>query len=194
MKIPDGGKILRVEQDMEETKIKRWSKIIAAWTLLGAIFGTVFLILIYLSIIEEELSVVEHIDCYVNLVLAPAIFYGLWKIKPWGWRLTVISIPLTWLYTIFDISMYFQKNMGIALSMFLFIDAAILRFLFKPEVKIVFGIQNWSNLRWTITPLWLLGAFLASNYFFGDLVAVIFSLSLFLGLKTAKKYRIEAAN
>jgi hypothetical protein len=44
IKIQDGGKILRVEQDMEETKIKRWSKIIAAWTLLGAIFGTVFLI------------------------------------------------------------------------------------------------------------------------------------------------------
>ena len=160
---------------MEETGIKKWSKIIAGWTLLGTIIGSAFYILIYLSIIEEDLSVVDHIACYVSLVLGLTIFYGLWNIKSWSWRLTVIAIPLTWLYSIFDIFQDYQRGVGFVLSLFIFIDVAILYFLFKPEVKNVFGIQNWSNLKWVITPLWLSGAFLAVNDIFGDLVAVIFS-------------------
>lgn len=179
---------------MEDAKIKRWVKIIAGWTLIGTIIGTIFYVLIYLSIVEEELTVIDKIDSYVIPFLGLSIFWGLWNFKSWGWKLIVISTPLTWVFYLLDLLLNFQPNLGFVYSIFIFIDVAILHFLFKPEVKDLFGIQNWSKLKWVITPLWLSGSFLAVNYIFGDLVAFFFCVSLFLGLKTAKKYSVETTN
>ena len=179
---------------MDETKAKKWSRIISAWILLGTIIGGIFYLLVQLSIVEEDFSLYEHIDFYVDFILGPIIFYGLWNIKSWSWKLAVIAIPLSWLFAIIYISQDYQQGVGFASSLFIFIDVAILNFLFKPDVKKIFGIQDWSSPKWVLTPLWLSGAFLAVNDIFGALVAVIFSVSLFMGLKTAKKHREKATN
>ena len=174
---------------MDEIRAKKWSRLIAIWFLLGSVIGGIFYLLTQLSIIEEEFSLYEHIDFYVDFILGLIIFYGLLSIKPWSWKLTVIIIPLSWLFDIIYISQDYQQGVGFVFAMFIFIDVAILNLLFTPDVKKLFNIQNWSSFKWVITPLWLSGAFLGVNDIFGALVAVIFSVSLFTGLKIVKKYR-----
>jgi hypothetical protein len=175
---------------MDEIRAKKWSRLISIWYLLGSVLGGIFYLLVQLSIIEEEFSLYEHIDFYVEFVLGLIIFYGLLSIKPWSWKLTVIAIPLSWLFDIIYISLVYQQGTGFVFAMFIFIDVAILNLLFTPDVKRLFNIQNWSSFKWVITPLWLSGAFLAVyDIFGGALVAVIFSVSLFAGLKIVEKYR-----
>ena len=174
---------------MDEIRAKKWSRLIAIWFLLGSVLGGIFYFLTQLSIIEEEFSLYEHIDFYVDFILGLLIFYGLLSIKPWSWKLTVIIIPLSWLFDIIYISQDYQQGVGFVFAMFIIIDVVILNLLFTPDVKKVFNIQNWSSFKWVITPLWLSGAFLGVNDIFGALVAVIFSVSLFTGLKIVKKYR-----
>jgi hypothetical protein len=77
---------------MDEIRAKKWSRLIAIWFLLGSVIGGIFYLLTQLSIIEEEFSLYEHIDFYVDFILGLIIFYGLLSIKPWSWKLTVIII------------------------------------------------------------------------------------------------------
>ena len=173
---------------MDEARAKKWSRLISIWYLLGSVIGCVFYLLVQLSFIEEELSLYEHIDFYVEFILGLIIFYGLLNFKPWSWKLTVISIPLKWLSAIIYISLDYQQGVGIVYALFIVIDIIILNLLFMPGVKRLFDIQNWSSPKWIIIPLWLSGAFLAFNDIFSSLVAGILAVSLFMGLKIAKKY------
>lgn len=173
---------------MDEARAKKWSRLISIWYLLGSVIGGTFYILVQLSIIEEELSLYKHIDFYVEFILGLIIFYGLLSIKPWSWKLTVIAIPLKWLFAITYISLNYQQGAGIVYALFIVIDIIILNLLFMPDVKRLFDIQNGSSPKWIIIPLWLSGAFLAFNDFFSGLVAGIFSVSLFMGLQIAKKF------
>ena len=173
---------------MNEARAKKWSRLISIWYLLGSVVGGIFYLLVQLSIIEEELSLYERIDFYVEFILGLIIFYGLLRIKPWSWKLTVIVIPIKWLFSIIYISLDYQQGVGIVYALFIIIDVIILNLLFMPDVKRLFDIQNWSSPQWIILPLWLSGAFLAFNDIFGGLMAAIFSVSLFMGLKIVKKY------
>ena len=166
----------------DEAKAKKWSRLISIWYLLGSIIGCVFYVLIQLSIIKAESSLFEIIDFYVEFVLGLVIFYGLLNFKPWGWKLTVIAIPIKWLFSISYISQNYLQGVGIVYALFIVIDIIILYLLFMPGVKRLFAIHNWPSSKWIIIPLWLSGAFLAFNDIWGSLVAGIFSVSLLMGL------------
>jgi len=174
---------------MDEAKAKKWTILISIWFLLGSVIGGVLYLLVQLSILKEELSLYEHIDFYVEFVLGLIIFHGLVNFKPWSWKLTVIVIPLKWLFSIIYISLHYKQGVGFVYALYTVIDVIILNLLFMPDIKRLFGIQNWSSSTWIITPIWLSGAFLAVNDFFGGLVAGIFTVCLFTGLKIVKKYR-----
>ena len=172
----------------DEAKAKKWSRLISIWYLLGSIIGCVFYVLVQLSIIEKEFSPFENIDFSVEFILGLIIFYGLLTFKPWSWKLTVISIPIKWLFSITYISQNYLQGVGIVYALFIVIDIIILYLLFMPGVKKLFDIQNWFSPKWIIIPLWLSGAFLAVNDIFGGLVASICSVILLIGLKIVQKY------
>jgi len=69
----------------------------------------------------------------LNLVLA----YGLWALKAWAWPLAVG----VWAATIVLSILQFMNNTGLLVSMALsvVIAAAILYYLFTPQVKAAFG-------------------------------------------------------
>jgi hypothetical protein len=176
---------------VDTKKIKKWIKTIALWHLICAAINLVLLILPYLSIIQERLAIHDYVEASVNAIGGLAIFLGLWRVAPWGWKIAVLFIPISWGYVSYDLFIDYQDGVGLLLSPFIFIDCLILRFLFKEHVREIFKISspNWIKLSWLVGPLLIFAFFLLIHDLVNDIVAIFLALAISMGFHTANKYR-----
>ena len=176
---------------MDTKKIKKWIKIIALWQLICAVINVVIFILPHLSTIQAKLALHDCIEALVNTIGGLAIFLGLWRLAPWGWKFAVLFVPLSWGYVSYDLFIDYQHGVGLLLAPFMLIDCLILRFLFKEHVREIFKISspNWIKLNWLVAPLLIFAAFLLIHDLVNDIIAIILALAILMGLHTANKYR-----
>ena len=172
------------------TKIKRWIRIIALWTLVSSLASICFYVLIQLNIIEEPLTGFDVFNFYFSTLAGLTIFIGLWLFEPWGWKAAVLLIPISWVIDCYGLITDYSRGLAIATSLFAILDASILRYLFKPEVMKFCHIFSTPllKLRWTWKGLYLLALYLIAIGVSGHLVGIITVLAIFLGIRTAKKY------
>jgi len=172
-------------------KEKKWLRIIAIWSLLTAALGFGFYLLVLFSDIEKTFTILEHVDVAVSTILNILICIGLWRSAGWGWKVAVISIPLVWMYSIYTISTDYKPGAGLFFSFFLFIDTAILHFLFRKSVRNILNISSrfWSGLHWIKYPLFFSAIFLLLLDFFGNGGSALTALFLFASIRIVQKIR-----
>jgi len=172
------------------TKIKRWIRIIALWTLVSSLANICFYVLIQLNIIEEPLTGFDVFNFYFSTLAGLTIFVGLWCFEPWGWKAAVLLIPISWVIGCYGLITDYSRGLAIGTSLFVILDAAILRYLFKPEVMNFCHVftSPLLKLKWTWKGLFLLALYLIVFDIFGNLVGIITVLAIFMGIRTAKKY------
>lgn len=176
---------------MDSEKIKRWIRIIAGWSLFLTICGAILYGLSHFKVIEEQLKTSDHIDYIVGTFAGFIIFIGLWKLTSWGWKFTIISTTLFWIYFISKLFIEYERFTGIVSAPFIIIDALILRFLFKTDVQHFFNITStfFIRLNWIPTALFLLAAFLVTTDFFDGIVGIVAVIGILLGLRISKKVK-----
>lgn len=181
--------ISKNNKNMKPEKIKKWIRIIAGWSLFLAICSAILYGLSYFKVIEDQLKTSDHIDYILGTITGFIIFIGLWKITSWGWKFTIISTALFWIYNIFNLSIEYERYTGIATALFLIIDALILRFLFKTDVQHFFNITStfFIRLNWIPTALFLLAAFLVTTDLFDSVVGIVTVIGIYLGIRISKK-------
>ena len=174
----------------QHTKIKSWITIIALLALACSLVNICFYILVRFDIIEETLSKFDIFELFFSTLAGLTIFIGLWLLEPWGWKAAVLLIPISWVIGCYGLITDYFRGLAIGTSLFVILDAAILRYLFKPEVMNFCQIFSTPLLRlkWTWKGLFLLALYLIVIDIFGHLVGIITVLAIFLGIKTAKKY------
>jgi hypothetical protein len=174
----------------QHTKIKSWITIIALLALACSLVNICFYILIRFGVIEETLSKFDTFELFFGTLAGLTIFIGLWLFEPWGWKAAVLLIPISWVIGCYGLITGYFRGLAIGTSLFVILDAAILRYLFKPKVMNFFKIFSTPlfKLKWTWKGLFLLALYLIVIDLFGNLVAIITVLAIFLGIKTAKKY------
>ena len=176
---------------VDTKKIKKWIKIIALWQLICAVINVVIFILPHLSTIQAKLALHDCIEALVNTIGGLAIFLGLWRFTPWGWKFAVLFVPISWGYVSYELFIDYQHGVGLLLSPFILIDCLILRFLFKEHVREIFKISspNWIKLSWLVAPLLIFAVFLLINDLLNDIIAIVLALAIFMVFHTANKYR-----
>lgn len=159
----------------------KWIEIIAFWTLITVVLNLFFYGLVQFSVIKGSFSLPDHLDVMFNSLIGLLTFWGLRRHAPWGWKLAVVAIPASWIYGVYSISQNYQPGMGVTTSIFLSIDAAILIFLFTPEVLKIFEITApWITLEWLKYPLLVTAVFLLFLDFMGNLGAVVAAFAFFI--------------
>ena len=176
---------------VDTKKIKKWIKTIALWQLICAVINVVLFILPQLSTIQVKPTSHDCIEAFVNTIGGLAIFLGLWRLAPWGWKFAVLFVPISWGYVSYDLFIDYQHGVGLLLAPFMLIDCLILRFLFKEHVREIFKISspNWIKLRWLVAPLLIFAFYLLIHDLVNDIIAIILALAILMGLHTANKYR-----
>ncbi len=151
--------------------------------------GIVFYILTVNGIVDEKFSELEVYDLYLSTPIGLAIFIGLWRLKPWGWKLAVIFIPLSWSIGLIELYSDYYRGLGLITAPFIIVDALILNYLFKPKVHQFLKISSSPLLRlqWLVKVLFLLALFVAVKDIFGGLVGLITVTVVLLGVGTARK-------
>ena len=176
---------------MDTRKIKQWIKAIALWQLICAVINAAILIFPQLLTIQVKLTLHDCIEASVNTIGGLVIFLGLWRFAPWGWKIAVLFIPLSWAYVTYDLFIDHQHGVGLLISPFILIDCLILRFLFKGQVTEIFKISstNWIRLSWLGGPLFILAVFLLIHDLLNDIIAIVLAVAILMGFHTASKYR-----
>jgi hypothetical protein len=172
-------------------KINKWIKTIALWQLICAIMNVVILILPHFLTIQAKLTLHDWIVASVNAVGGLVIFLGLWRFTPWGWKVAVLFIPLSWSYVTYDLFIDYQHGAGLFISPFIFIDCLILRFLFRRQVAEIFRISspNWIKLSWLVSPLFIVAVFLLIHDMLNDIISIFLAAAILIGFHTANKYK-----
>lgn len=176
---------------MASKQIKKWIRIIAAYSLLSTVTGVVFYALVQFRLIEEQLTTRDHIDFFIDTIAGLTIFVGLWKLTTWGWKFTIIFTLISWIYFMSDLFFDYERFMGIFLAPFIIIEALILRYLLSSDVRSFFNIssQFFNRLYWTPAALFLLAVFLIVKDIFDGIVGLVTVIGLYLGLRVSRKYK-----
>jgi len=176
---------------MEEQKIKKWVRVIAIVELMSSMVGMCFHVLIQSGIIQETLNWVVLFDFYFNTAAGLIIFAGLWHPKPWGWRVAVLLIPISYLFVLYDYINDYFAWIGLFYAPFVLLDVFILRFLFKPEVMTFCRVSSrvLSRMRWLPNALLDLAIFFVVSAFGNELIGIGVVVAVFLGFSLAKRYR-----
>lgn len=173
----------------------RWIRLIALWSLVTAVLNLLFYTLVQFAWIRGALSLTDHIDVFLNSLLGFLTFIGLWRQAPWGWKIAVIAIPLSWVYGIYNLSLNYRTGMGVIVSTFLWIDFAIFIFLFQPPVVKRFQIASfWLTLEWIKYPLLVTAVFLMSLDLAGNRGAVAIAFLVFVVMMIWKRSRTADSN
>ncbi len=180
---------------MDTQKISRWIKVIAAWSLFSALVSAAFYVLSYFKVIEDQLTASDHIDYLIGTIGGLIIFVGLWKQTAWGWKFTIISTFLYWVYSTFDFFVEYERFVGLIMAPFIVIDAFIIRYLLRVDVRSTFNITSHFLIRfnWMPISLFLMAGFFSVKDLFNDFVAIVTVIALFSGLRLARKYKNEKA-
>jgi hypothetical protein len=176
---------------VDTKKIKKWIRTIALWHLICAVINVALFILPYLTTIQGKLTLHDYVQAFINTIGGLAIFLGLWRLSPWGWKIAVLFIPISWGYVSYDLFVDYRHGVGLLLSPFIFIDCLILLFLFKEHVREIFKISspNWIKLSWLVGPLLIFAVFLLIHDVVNDIIAFVLALVILMGFHTANKYR-----
>jgi len=176
---------------VDTKKINKWIKTVALWQLICAGINVFLLILPQLPTIQVKFTLPDCIEASFNAIGGLAIFLGLWRLAPWGWKVTVLFIPLSWAYVTYDLFIYYHHGVSLIISPFILIDWLILRFLFKKEVTEIFKISStsWIKLSWFVSPLFVLAVFLPIHDLLNDIIAIILAVTILTGFYTVNKYR-----
>ena len=176
---------------VDTNKIKKWIKTIALWQLICAAINVLLFILPRLSTFQAEPTLHNCIEASVNIIGGLTIFIGLWWFTPWGWKVAVLFIPLSWASVIYDLFIHYQRGIGLMISPFILIDCLILRYLFKKQVMEIFKISstNWIKLSWLVGPLFVLAIFILIHGLLNDIIAIVLALAILLVFHTANKHR-----
>ncbi|MBN1548620.1 MAG: hypothetical protein JW902_18370 [Syntrophaceae bacterium] len=175
--------------------IGKWIAIIAYWTLITAVLNLFFFGLVQFSLMKGSFSPTDQIDILSNSLIGFLTFLGLRRYAAWGWKLAVVAIPCSWLYGVYSISQHYQPGMGIATSAFLFIDAAIIIFLFTPAVQQLFRINAfWPALVWIRYPLLVTAVFLLAFDFLGNRGGVITAFIVFSAIMAYQHFKKKYPN
>lgn len=176
---------------MDTQKIKRWIRVIAAWSLFSAIVSAVFYTLARFNFIEDEVTTSDHFDFIIGTFGGLLLFVGLWRQAAWGWKITITLTFLYWIYSIFDLFIEYQRFLGLIVAPFIVIDALIIRYLLRDDVRSTFNITSHflTRLNWLPTVLFLMAGFFAVKDLFNDFVAIVTVIALFSGLSLSRKYK-----
>lgn len=175
---------MEIQSDKREQVVKA----IAYYHLITTTFGIAFYAITLFSD-KAQIPAADYFEMSINTALGLAIFYGLSRKIPWGWQLTVVATPLSWLYGIYQLSQVYQPGSGFIVAMFMFLDIVILKVLFDDGIMKLFQVETkWKSLMWIRTPLLLAALFFLTLDFIGNQGAVIAALLLFSALHLAKKY------
>lgn len=182
---------LTIEHCMETNKMKLWIRIIALWALFTSFVTIAFYFLIKIGTINETLTSFDLFEILFDVIAGLVIFTGLWRFTPWGWKTTVLLLPLSWIFATYILMIDYERGYGVITSPFIIIDALILRYLFKPGVREFCKISSTFLLRlqWSANVLFLLALFLIVYDIFGGLFGLSTVLAIFLGVMTAKRYK-----
>jgi hypothetical protein len=117
------------------------------------------------------------------------IFIGLWSFEPWGWKLAIILIPLSWAVYSMTLFVDYERGLGLITAPFLVVDALILNYLFKSQVSQLFNIISTSlfRMQWLVKALLLLALFLSLKDIFGGLVGLITIIVILIRPWSSKK-------
>lgn len=182
----------------EDQSTIKWIKAVAAWFLFVSTLSITLYILILLSLISESsmeelfeggLTYYDHFDFLFHTALGLISFFGLWNLRTWGWRFVVITTPVTWVLSLYQIATTYEPGSGIALAIFLFIDAAILRLLFQDGTKKIFSItdKRWLLVRWLPTASALGGCYFMALDLYDGFVALVTVIALIIGTQVARR-------
>ena len=175
-------------QDISKTK--RWVKVISVLYLVYALGSLSVHALTELSIVNDGLKT-DVFETAVSIIGNLALFVGLWRFSTWAWHFAILYIPLSWLYMLYHMLGDYEKGIGLLIAPFLLIDGFVLRFLFKSEVRDVFALSaaSWLKLNWLGSLLLLLAGYLIVQDLFGSLIAFIFALAMFMGIRSVQEYK-----
>lgn len=170
-------------------------RIIANYHLITTLFGLGFYLLVILQIIEHTFGGREHVEAVVNTLAGVCIYVGLIRKSAWGWKLTVAATPLSWLYTVYTLSLSYQPGTGVMAALFLFIDAVIITILFRPAALSFFGISGafWPQFIMMRPPLVLAALFFLTLDTAGAQGAVVISLAIYVSVLLAKSFSTQPA-
>jgi len=177
---------------MSVASTKAWLRLIALWSLLCSLAGTGFLALSWVGVLKVSLKPIDVFNLFCISFSGLAVFAGLWRCQPWGWKTSVLLIPLSWLPGVVGMLMTYNKGQGLLSAPFVLIDAICLHYLIRAEARRLCSISFtlWSPLTWGVWGLLSLALFLGVYDAVGTFDAAIAALAfLFVttGAKWAKK-------
>ena len=178
---------------MESIKIDKWLKIIALWSLFTALLSTCFYILTQVGIIDEKITRLDLVEFLFNTIAGFAVFVGIWCLKSWGWKAAILLIPVSWILSAYSMAIDYYRLLGIFSSPFIIIDGFIMRYLFKDDVIELFQIKSsfLLKLKWCANGLFLMALFLIVIDIFGDIVAIVTILAIFMGAQVSRKIKTK---
>ena len=182
---------------MRVASTKAWLRLIALWSLLCSLTGIGFLSLSWVGVLKVSLKPIDVFNLFCISISGLTVFAGLWRCQPWGWKISVLLIPLSWLPGVVGMLMKYSKGQGMLSAPFVLIDAICLHYLLRPETREFCRVSFtlWSPLTWGVWGLLSITLFLGVYDAVGTFDAAIAALAfLFVttGAKWAKKRMVAA--
>jgi hypothetical protein len=173
---------------MRVASTKGWLKVIALWSLLCSLTGIGFLSLSWVGVFKVFLKPFDVFNLVYISLSGLAVFVGLWRCQPWGWKTSVLLIPLSWLPGAVGMLMTYNKGQGMISAPFVLIDTICFQYLLRAETRKLCRISFtlWTPLRWGVWGLLSLTLFLGVYDAVGTFDAVIASLAFLFVTASAK--------
>jgi hypothetical protein len=182
---------------MRVASAKAWLRLIAFWSLLCSLTGIGFLSLSWAGVFKVLLKPFDVFNLIWISLSGVAVFAGLWRCQSWGWKISILLIPLSWLPGVVGMLMTYNKGQGLLSAPFVLIDAICLHYLLRAQTRQLFNVPValWVPLTWGVGGLLSLTLFLGVYDAVGTFDAVLaFFAFLFVtaAAKWAKKRLVTA--
>jgi hypothetical protein len=160
---------------MRVASTKLWVRVIALWSLLCSLTGIGLLCLSWGGVLKVSLKPIDVFNLFCISISGLTVFAGLWRGQPWGWKTSVLLIPLSWLPGVVGMLMTYKKGQGILSAPFVLIDAICLHYLLRAEIRQLCSISPtlWTHLGWGVWALLSLTLFLGVYDAVGTFDAVL---------------------
>lgn len=176
---------------MRVASTKGWLKVIALWSLVCSVTGIGFLLLSWVGLFRVQLKPFDAFNLVYISLAGLAVFVGLWRCQPWGWKTSVLLIPLSWLPGIVGMLMTYRKGQGMFSAPFVLADAICLFYLLRAETRDLcrISLARWAPMSWGVWVLVSLTLFLVVYDAVGTFDAAIAALAFLLVTAGAKSLR-----
>jgi hypothetical protein len=176
---------------MKVVSTKGWLRLIAFWSLLCSLTGMGLLTLSWMSVLKVPLKPSDAFNLFFISFSGLAVFAGLWRAQPWGWKTSVLLIPLSWVPGVLAMLMTYHKGQGLLSAPFVLVDAICLHYLLRAEARDLCNISFtlWAPWRWAVWGLLSLALLLGVYDVVGTFDAVIAALAFLFFTAGAKSMR-----